>query len=186
MLNDNYFSEIYMYLDLINGYCALMKLHIIIVTSLSIGQLFWRYFILNISEKWILFRLKLVCQLKQKMVKFKSNRSLPYTRIDGLDNCEINLCLSSDEESQKDVNNEESGDKSSHFIDPENYIFLVCLSVSVFNFGILYVLKHNYSTDIHKVVYVFYSGLLIVGTIMIVIVIHSNSNRLYSYWLLWT
>ena len=100
------------------------------------------------------------------MVKFKSNRSLPYTRIDGLDNCEIDLCLSSDEESQKDVNNEESGDKSSHFIDPENYIFLVCLSVAVFDFGILYVLKHNYSTDIHKVVYVFYSGLFIVGTIM--------------------
>ena len=103
------------------------------------------------------------------MVKFKSNRSLPYTRIDGLDNCEIDLCLSSDEESQKDVNNEESGDKSSHFIDPENYIFLVCLSVAVFDFGILYVLKHNYSTDIHKVIYVFYSGLFIVGTIMIVI-----------------
>ena len=69
------------------------------------------------------------------MVEFKSNRTIEYNRINGLDDNESVLNLCSVEEFQRDINNEESDDKWSYIFndETEEYMILVILFSVVLN-----------------------------------------------------
>ena len=90
------------------------------------------------------------------MVEFKSNGSVLYNRIDGLDNNESGLYPSSDEESQRDVNNEESVYKWSLIVDDEteHFMILVIITLVVFtSITIVGIIKFNSSVKIDNLFY---------------------------------
>ena len=105
------------------------------------------------------------------MVEFKANGSILYNRIDGLDNNESGLYPSSDEESQRDVNNEESVDKWSLIVDDEteNFMILVIITLVVFtSITIVGIIKFNSSVKIDNLFYFILLTPILLLTIMTV------------------
>ena len=82
------------------------------------------------------------------MVEFKSNGSVLYNRIDGLDNNESDQYPSSDEESQRYVNNEESNDKWSLINDDDIENFMVVVIIVLVLFTFIIIIKFNSSFKI--------------------------------------